>query len=84
MYLCQIFLVFFIDRIKENAPPILYQEVIPAPKAFQGDNDMVVEANPIYDSVSEDKNFTPPPPVPKQTPLVDPDDPENLYSLVTN
>lgn len=45
---------------------------------------MVVEANPIYDSVSEDKNFTPPPPVPKQTPLVDPDDPENLYSLVTN
>lgn len=43
---------------------------------------MVVEVNPNYDSIGQDLKINPP--GPKQTPKLDPEDPENLYSLVGN
>lgn len=47
---------------------------------------MEVQENPVYDSVDEDHGSKSPKPVPKFKVVQqqDPDDPNNLYSLVQN
>lgn len=65
-----------------------YHDIQPKPNGnhLASSLDMEVQENPVYDSVDEDHGSKSPKPVPKFKVVQqqDPDDPNNLYSLVQN